>query len=155
MQVEGYMISSGLDLTCGADVSKMGVMTHEYLHTFYLIDLYDYTFEGKGIGNFDIMAYPYGFGNDGYIPVSLSAWAKSAIDWLDCPQKSNSGTVNMEAIVTSEKGCLKIPLQGESPFEEYLLLENRQQMVSNRERSKGWARRPWFLSISRLLLTLR
>jgi len=35
--VEGYMIASGLDLTCDSYPAKMGVMTHEYLHTFYLM----------------------------------------------------------------------------------------------------------------------
>ena len=62
MRMKGYMIASGMDLTCDSEPAKMGVMTHEYLHTFFLIDLYDYTFDGKGVGNFDIMAYPVRFG---------------------------------------------------------------------------------------------
>jgi M6 family metalloprotease-like protein len=80
VRVQGYMISSGLDLLCGSDIAKMGVMTHEYLHTFNLIDLYDLNFVGRGIGNFDIMSYPYGKGHDGYIPVPLSAWSKG--QWM-------------------------------------------------------------------------
>lgn len=130
IEVEGYMIASALDLTCDAIPSKMGVMTHEYLHTYYLIDLYDYTFEGKGVGRFDIMAYPYGFQNDGYIPGSLSVWAKQSIGWIDCPEQSGSGTVTLEPITSSAKGCLRIPLQGDITFggAEYILLENRQQL---------------------------
>lgn len=128
------MIASALDLTCDANPANMGVMTHEYLHTFYLIDLYDYTFEGKGLGTFDIMAYPYGFNNDGYLPVSLSVWAKTAIDWLECQEVPTSGTYTLEPAALSP-ACFRITLQDpgqddddSSGQAEYLLLENRQQL---------------------------
>ncbi|CAB9515747.1 Immune inhibitor A peptidase M6 [Seminavis robusta] len=127
--VEGYMIASGLDRTCDANVAKMGVMTHEYLHTFYLIDLYDYTFQGKGVGNFDIMAYPYGFGNDGYLPVSLSVWAKLAIDWLSGCQEVTSSTSVTLGPAALASNCIKIPLQDFGGMEEYFLVENRQQLA--------------------------
>jgi len=126
--VEGYMIASALDTTCDANPAKMGVMTHEFLHTFYLIDLYDYSFEGKGVGQFDLMAYPYGFNNDGYIPVSLSAWGKTAIDWLTCEIVTSSGTYTLEPSVLAPS-CYRVNLRtSEEGLDEYLLFENRQQM---------------------------
>jgi hypothetical protein len=127
------MIASALELTCDAIPATMGIMTHEYLHTFELIDLYDYTFEGKGVGTFDIMAYPYGNSNDGYLPNSLSVWAKTAIDWLTCQDVTTSGTYTLKAAALAAD-CIKIQLQpGESTEdgkskEEYLLIENRQQL---------------------------
>ena len=128
--VEGYMIASALDLTCDSEPAKMGVMTHEYLHTFDLIDMYDYSFEGKGVGQFDIMAYPYGFNNDGYIPVSLSVWAKTAIDWLQCEEVTTSGMYTL-APAALGPNCYRITLlsEEESGRAEYLLLENRQQLA--------------------------
>ena len=122
------MIASALDLTCDSNPAKMGIMTHEYMHTFELIDLYDYTFEGKGIGTFDIMAYPYGFNNDGYLPNSMSVWAKSAIDWLSCQLVSTSGTYNLQP-AAMYPACIKISLQTSADGkEEFLLIENRQQI---------------------------
>jgi M6 family metalloprotease-like protein len=119
------MIASALDLTCDSNPAKMGIMTHEYLHTFELIDLYDYTFEGKGVGTYDIMAYPYGLGNDGYLPNSLSVWAKTTIDWLECQDVTSSGTYTLKAAAL-DAACIKILLQPGELKEEYLLIENRQ-----------------------------
>jgi hypothetical protein len=74
-----------------------------------LIDLYDFTFQGKGIGNFGIMAYPYGFANDGYMPVHLSAWAKTAIDWLVCEEITKSGTYKLGPAAI-QPDCFRITL---------------------------------------------
>lgn len=129
------MTSAGLDLVCDNNIAKMGVMTHEYLHTFGLIDLYDYSFEGKGLGNFDIMAYPYGHGNDGYIPVHLSVWAKWSIDWIDCPNITTTGEYVVGPSATSSD-CYRInhadwyeDTGGEPGLDEYILIENRQKMT--------------------------
>ena len=122
------MITTGLDLLCDSNPAKMGVMTHEYLHTFYLIDLYDIQFNGKGIGNFDIMSYPYGMGNDGYIPVALSPWSREFIEWQTCTRITSSGEYTIPPSTTPES-CFRITLLEVNPeLPEYILLENRQQL---------------------------
>jgi len=81
---------------------------------------------------FDIMAYPYGFDNDGYLPVHMSVWAKTAIDWLECQVVDKSGTFALEPAALSPS-CLKIVLvaadESMTGLEEYLLVENRQQIM--------------------------
>jgi len=127
-RVRGYNIASSLDLKCGDEPGKMGVMTHEYMHTFYLIDLYDIQFIGKGLGNFDIMAYPYGLNNDGYIPVNLGPWAKETVEWQTCQEITRSGEYTIEPAAFVDN-CYKIILNDlNTKFQEYILLENRQQL---------------------------
>ena len=101
-------------------------LLEEYLHTLYLIDLYDLQFVGKGVGNFDIMGYPYGHGNDGYIPVNLSPWAKQTIEWQTCTEITTSGTYTIEPSAFAD-ACYKIVLLDWTAWEEYIILENRQQ----------------------------
>ena len=121
------MIAAGLDLTCDYNPAKMGVMTHEYLHTFFLIDLYDTRFAGLGLGNYDIMSYPYGVNNDGYIPAHLSAWAKQTIEWLECETNTKAGEYTLQPAAVSPS-CYKVLLSNFDPTQqEYILLENRQQ----------------------------
>jgi len=83
-ELHGYLIASALDGTCGAKGAKMGVMTHEYLHTLGLDDVYDYgaASDGKGIGVWDIMGYPYGPENDEDFPGHLSAYSKADLGWI-------------------------------------------------------------------------
>jgi hypothetical protein len=122
------MITTGLDLHCDSNPAKMGVMTHEYLHTFFLIDLYDTNFKGKGLGNFDIMAYPYGMENDGYLPVPLSSWAREVIEWQTCTPITSPGEYTIAPLGTSGT-CYRITLMEFNPaLPEYILLENRQQV---------------------------
>ena len=124
--LRGYMIASSLDLLCDANPAKMGVMTHEYLHTMYLIDLYDTNFNGKGLGNYDIMAYPYGADNTGNTPVHLSVWAKEEIEWQQCTEITTAGEYTLPPAATTD-ACFKIMLIDYTAWEEYFLLENRQQ----------------------------
>ncbi|CAB9508837.1 Immune inhibitor A peptidase M6 [Seminavis robusta] len=127
-KTRGYMIASALDLTCDSNPAKMGVMTHEYLHTFFLIDLYDINFVGRGLGTFDIMSYPYGLDNDGYIPVHLSSWAKETIGWITCETITASGEYTLQPAAIAPI-CYKIILSDFDPSQpEYILLENRQRI---------------------------
>ena len=125
IKLRGYMISSALDLLCDSNPAKMGVMTHEYMHTFFLIDLYDTQFVGKGLGNYDIMAYPYGVANTGYIPMNFSPWSKQTIEWQTCTPITSSGEYTLEPIAVAD-ACYKVTLLDTTAWEEYILLENRQ-----------------------------
>jgi M6 family metalloprotease-like protein len=82
--LHGYLFASGLDVTCGSNVAKMGVMVHEYMHTLGLDDVYDYGTDspGKGIGIWDLMGYPYGAQNDEDYPGHLSAYSKYSLGWI-------------------------------------------------------------------------
>ena len=62
--------------------------------------------------------------------MSLSVWAKTAIDWLNCTEVTSSGTYTLEPAALSPS-CYRITLlsaeESESDKAEYLLLENRQK----------------------------
>jgi hypothetical protein len=73
------------------------------------------------------MAYPYGLGNDGYPPNSLSVWAKTTIDWLECQDVTSVGTYTLKAAAL-DAACIKTLLHPGELKEEYLLIESRQQI---------------------------
>ena len=84
---------------------------------FFLLSLYLYHYSS-----------PYGMTNDGYIPVHLSSWGKMAIDWLNCTELTESGIFTLGP-AASTTDCFMIMLVSEEDtgFDEYLLVENRQQ----------------------------
>lgn len=99
--LHGYQIASGLSSTCGANVAKMGVLVHEYMHTLGLDDAYDYGMEsnGKGIGIWDIMGYPYGPANDEDYPGHLSAYSKLSLGWITPVEWTPSnGTMDLSLV---------------------------------------------------------
>ena len=106
--LHGYVIASALEGVCGSSVAKMGVMVHEYMHTLGLDDLYDYgsNSNGKGIGIWDILAYPYGAGNDENYPGHLSAYSKVSLGWLSPTEvswKELSSNSNMDGNTALEQ----------------------------------------------------
>ena len=71
----------------GTFSQTVGVMAHEFGHSFNLPDLYDLSFEGPaddsaGIGRWGLMGWgAHGWtGSDG--PVGFSAWSLERLGWL-------------------------------------------------------------------------
>jgi len=106
----------------------MGVMTHEWIHTFGMreapMDTYD-TSTGAigGLGAFDIMASPAGFSNNIAEPGSLSPFSKDNVGWLEYIDITADGTY---MIRPSNKFPDIYRIKERFPEGEYLVIENRQ-----------------------------
>ncbi|CAB9525500.1 Immune inhibitor A peptidase M6 [Seminavis robusta] len=154
--LHGYLVASALDGNCGAEPAKMGVAVHEYMHTLGLDDVYDYAVDspGKGIGIWDLMAYPFGPENDEDFPGHLSAYSKVSLGWLtptEWNREQGDTTITLEPAEISN-GAIKISLTNVTAlpsdvvtrlmpqyqnhnrqYEEYLLIEFRQALEFDRD----------------------
>jgi hypothetical protein len=93
-------------------------------HTFRTYDLYDPTTSTPGgIGGFDLMASPYGPGNDLALPGSASPFTKISSDWLTPLPITLDGVYEIEASANSDMVYI---IEKNYPTGEYLLIENRQ-----------------------------
>lgn len=126
-QLDGYVVASAFEGTCDARKPKIGVMTHELMHTFGLPDLYDKerASVGKGIGAFDIMAMPYGPKEDATWPGHLSTWSRIKAGWVDPIEVKEDGLYSIQASELSNQAYI---IKTHFPDMEYLLIENRQPL---------------------------
>ena len=129
-----YVIASAFQGLCGSTIAKIGTITHEYMHTFGLPDLYDK--EGKynnnpalgGLAGFEIMANPGGQVNKFGFPGHTSPWCKMQLGWLNPIEITSDGTYTMRA---SElyPDVYKISAGFNASAGEFLLIENRQPLL--------------------------
>jgi M6 family metalloprotease-like protein len=119
-----YAVSAGIRGYCKSRVPRLGVITHEVLHTFGLPDLFGNL--GFGIGHYDIMSYPYGRSGSQIHPSFLSPWSKIQIKWLDPIPIEYDGLYTIKA---SEMINQTYIIQKGYPDGEYLLIENRQNLT--------------------------
>lgn len=126
-RVGGYVIASAYRDRCGSEPARIGTMTHEFMHTFGLVDLYDGQDAqvGRGIGAFDIMATPYGPKDDPAWCGHLSAWSRIAAEWLEPIEILEDGEYSIQASELSNQAYV---IRKPFPFMEYLLIENRQPL---------------------------
>mmetsp|Transcript_22446 Transcript_22446/g.48834 ORF Transcript_22446/g.48834 Transcript_22446/m.48834 type:complete len:1184 (-) Transcript_22446:70-3621(-) len=124
IKVSRYYVSSALRGKCGNDIVRMGVICHELGHYLGLPDLYDISFEGTGIGAYDMMSQSWGFDGSGMYPPYLSAWSKVQVGWVDPILITKNGVYNIEA--SSLNGGQVYRIDEGFPEGEYLLIENRQ-----------------------------
>ena len=126
INLRGYTVQSAIEGNCGTQVFNIGVSVHEFLHPYGIIDLYDTGgFLGNGLGNWDIMANPYGI--DGNIPGHVSSWVSQELGWTAPTEITTDGMYILrpwELFDDSYKISLGFNSAGR---EEYLLLENRQR----------------------------
>ena len=94
-------------------------------HTFRAYDLYDPTTASSpgGIGGFDIMASPYGAGNDLALPGSASPFTKIRAGWITPIPITEDGVYEIQASANSD---MVYVIEEKYPTGEYLLIENRQ-----------------------------
>jgi hypothetical protein len=94
-------------------------------HTFRAYDLYDPNVLNLpgGIGGFDLMASPYGQGNDLAYPGSASPYTKIRASWLEPIPITEDGVYE---IASSDFSDMVYVIEEKYPTDEYLLIENRQ-----------------------------
>lgn len=127
MKLAGYAIASGVLGRCGSNPAKMGVPTHELIHTFgeaSVPDLYDVTTPGlAGVGGYDIMASPFGSsGRNGDAPGSMSPWTKKFVGWAEPTEICNDGVYSMRPSTSASDYYI---INKRYADNEYLLLEYR------------------------------
>jgi len=93
----------------------------------YYLDLYDGQDAkvGRGVGGFDIMATPYGPKNDPSWPGHLSAWSRMKVGWLVPIEITEDGVYSIQASELSNQAYV---IRKPYPYDEYLLIENRQPL---------------------------
>jgi M6 family metalloprotease-like protein len=131
IQLGTYEVASVYRGTCYSNIARIGVMTHEFLHTLGLPDLYDTN--GRygsglaigGLAGYDIMANPGGQSYRQAWPGHLSPWSKMDLGWLNPIEIQNDGTFTARASEYYED--VYIIRQGYQE-REYLLIENRQPL---------------------------
>ena len=119
-----YAVGAGIRGSCNSRIPRMGVITHEIMHTFSLPDLYDIT--AGGLGFFDIMSNPYGRTGNQLYPGFLSPWCKMQLKWLDPIPIVDDGLYTIGASQLTNQTYI---IQKGYPEGEYLLIENRQSLL--------------------------
>ncbi|CAB9496577.1 Immune inhibitor A peptidase M6 [Seminavis robusta] len=123
-----YTVASSLEGLTGTDIATIGVTCHEYMHTFGLPDLYDLSDRTlPGIGEFGIMAWPYGPNDNGNLPGHLNAWSQKEVGWLAPTVIQNDGIYTLEPLEQNSK-AYEITLSEFGSIRENLLFENRQPL---------------------------
>ena len=130
----GYMIASALRGICGDDLARIGVMTHEFIHSWGIPDLYDTSRSriGNGVGSFDIMSNPYGVNGQQTHPSNMGPWSKIESGWLEPIEITQDGEYFIEASALSPNVYV---IRDKFPEDEYILIENRQPI--------GWDELLW------------
>jgi M6 family metalloprotease-like protein len=121
----GYTVSSAVRGLCGSDISRIGVLAHEFVHSWGIPDLYDTSGEwiGKGVGVFDIMSNPYGLDGAQIYPNNMGPWVKMQSGWLDPIEITHDGEYFIEASAENPDVYM---IGRPFPTDEYILIENRQ-----------------------------
>ncbi|CAB9497195.1 Immune inhibitor A peptidase M6 [Seminavis robusta] len=130
LKLWGYTVASSFEDSEGVVPAKIGLTAHEYMHTFGLPDLYETgedAFLGNGIGGFDIMGDPYGPNGDADLPGHLNAYSTFLAGWGTPKLIEYDGVFTLQPLEVADDSY-KIVINSFGSKEEYLLLENRQQL---------------------------
>lgn len=126
IRIADYVILPAIDpQSCGP--MHIGVLAHETGHALGLPDLYDYDGSSQGIGAWGLMGT--GSHNARHSPSHLSAWEKEQLGWVTVKWLSASGAVDFEPV---ERDGVIYRYDLPNHAGEYLLLENRQRIGSDR-----------------------
>jgi len=122
--MSGFAIASALQGRCKYNPARMGVPTHEWIHTFGPPDLYDPEVRGlAGTGGYDIMSSPFGAtGRNGEAPGSLSPWTKMFVNWIDPSEITEDGEYTLRPSTQFPDYFI---IKEKYAEDEYLLLEYR------------------------------
>jgi M6 family metalloprotease-like protein len=125
IQIADYVVLPVLDpVTCGP--MRVGVLAHETGHALGLPDLYDYDGSSQGIGAWGLM----GTGSHAteHSPAHLGAWEKEQLGWVNVAAVSGADSTIVLPPVQQSRTVYRVQGAGS----EYLLLENRQRIGSDR-----------------------
>jgi M6 family metalloprotease-like protein len=128
LKVNDYTIQSqlgGATACDGTSIMGIGTIAHETGHAFGLPDLYDTSGQTQGIGGWGLM----GSGNYArpYSPSSYDAWSLNALGWVTIDTLGTSRTVNTGPRLLTDT----VFYARTGNPDEYLLLENRQAVLSD------------------------
>ena len=126
VRIADYVILPAVDpQSCGP--MHIGVLAHETGHALGLPDLYDYDGSSQGIGAWGLMGT--GSHNSRYSPAHLSAWEKEQLGWVNVQWLTQSGRIDLAPVERSG-----VVYRYDLPHRngEYLLLENRQRVGSDK-----------------------
>ena len=128
IRVNDYTIQSAVGgaTSCdGLTIMGIGTVAHEFGHAFGLPDLYDLSGSTQGIGGWGLM----GSGNYArpYSPSSYDAWSLHVLGWATLDTLSASRTVIAGPRLLSDT----VFYARTTNPDEYLLLENRQAVLSD------------------------
>lgn len=127
--VSHYVLAGAFDPGfCEGKPANMAIFTHEYMHGFGLIDLYDQDIDEApinvgGTGNLCIMSGLFGWTRDLAFPGHLSPFSRAKVGWIDPFEITMDGTYPVQA---SEISSQVYVIKQNFPDGEYLYIENRQ-----------------------------
>jgi M6 family metalloprotease-like protein len=125
LRLGNYVVESGYRGAAGQEITRINVISHEFLHLLGAIDIYDTSFLTRGAGAFALMSHPYGHTGtlDGAItPGHVSPWVKMKLGWVTPIEITHDGTYLARAsLTTTDIYMISAPY----PDGEYLLIENR------------------------------
>ena len=102
------------------DIQRTGIDSHEFGHLLGLPDLYDYSKNSNGTGNFSLMAHG-SWGENGITPVHLDAWSKYFCGFTNT-LVDQSGMLLINDAETNDINYLFTTQYSN----EYFMVENRQ-----------------------------
>jgi M6 family metalloprotease-like protein len=126
VQLGNYAVTSVFDGTEGTEMARIGDVAHQVLHTLGLPDLYD---GSKGLGSFvggagvySVMSSLGGNSSGGH----LDPWSKIQLGWVRPVTISVDGNYTLR---NAQEFAEVFKIDGPFPEGEYLLIENRQQLL--------------------------
>lgn len=128
IRIRDYTLQSGRggNTACdNAQIMPIGTIAHETGHAFGLPDLYDTSINTEGVGEWSLM----GSGNYSrpYSPAQFDAWSLTQLGWVTVDTLNANGPVTLNPVQTSDT-----VLYAAIPNTvEYLLLENRDSLLSD------------------------
>lgn len=136
VKIDCYACSSELSLSedyeeyYGVNLTGIGSCCHEFSHCLGLPDFYDTknTPAAFGMDYWDLMDYGC-YNAEGYAPVGYSAYERDFMGWRELPVLDTKGDYTLEALTAGGHGY---KIMNENNYNEYYILENRQQ--------EGWDR---------------
>ena len=127
IKIADYVILPAVDpQTCGP--MHIGVLAHETGHALGLPDLYDYDGSTQGIGAWGLMGT--GSHSARFSPAHLSAWEKEQLGWVRVSWLREGTPISVPPV---EREAHIFRYDFPSGSGEYLLLENRQKIGSDKK----------------------
>jgi len=134
VMVGDYHMETILNGVSGSTISTIAVGAHETGHFLGLPDLYDTDGTSSGIDTWGVMANSWGWDYTGNVPPSFSAWSKYVLGWINPSNLTTPGTYELNDIESNDEAfIISLPYADG----EFLLIENRQPILSDRQMPDG------------------
>ena len=115
----------GHELDYRSELVGIGIFCHEFSHCLGFPDFYDTQGEGKGMGDYDVLATGC-YNGDGYCPCGYTGYERWMAGWRTPVEIY--GTQHIDAMKSLEGGGESYIVYNESNRNEYYMLDNRQRV---------------------------